>query len=180
MKTIAKGDCIAVHYTGKLATGEVFDQSNESHPLRFEVGAGMLIPGFDRAVIGLKDGEATDVIIDPADAYGHRDPKRVLQIERARFGKMEPEIGMTIGVQAGNGGHVPATVKAVDQQNVTLDLNHPLAGETLHFNIRIAEIRPAGTEGNEEWLNEGRCCGAHEHGEGDGCGGCGGGGCGGH
>ncbi len=171
MKTVTSGSLVAVHYTGRLDNGEVFDSSEDGEPLKFAVGSGQLIKGFDDGVMGMTVDQTKEIVISPADAYGDRDDERVFTVDRSQMGdpEFEPEVGMTVGLQMGNGEHTQATVTSIDKKSVTLDLNHPLAGQTLHFSIKVVEIRTAGEPGTEGW---GERCGSHGCGEG-GCGGCG-------
>lgn len=173
MKTVSRGDCVSVIYEGKLDSGEVFDANDREHPLRFEVGTGDLIAGFEDAVIGMKAGESRQITIGAEKAYGAHDPERVLHVARAHFDGDDgptPEAGMAVTVDMG-GRRAEAHIVAVDEKTVTLDLNHPLAGKTLHFDIEVAEVRAAGDPGNIDWINESRrsCCSCddcHDH---DGC-----------
>ena len=113
MSTVKSGDTVKVHYTGKLDNGEVFDSSEGAEPLAFTVGAGEVIPGFDQALLGMQVGETKDVVIEPEQAYGNR-------IE---------ELVMVRDLPAGE-----------PDATVTLDANHLLAGETLHFSLTLVEI----------------------------------------
>ncbi len=140
--TIKKGDKIKVEYEGKLEDGTVFDSSAKAgKPLEFEVGSGMLIPGFDNAVVGMKKGEEKEVKIEPKDAYGESNPQLIKKIPKEQLPKdKEIKKGMVLGLSMPNGAQVPAVVKEVSDKDIALDLNHPLAGKTLTFKIKIVEI----------------------------------------
>ncbi len=194
MRTVNKNSLVAVHYTGTLENGEIFDSSEGRDPLRFQVGQGHVIPGFDHALLGMNVDQERTVTIPPADAYGDRDEKRVFTIERkGTEWNFEPAVGLQLALQTPEGHHMPAVIKKVTETHVTLDLNHPLAGEALTFKLRVVDILEEGEPGSEAWANadegccddgccggehEGGCCGAHDHGDGHGghggCGGCGG------
>lgn len=141
MSTVKNGDTVRVHYTGKFDTGEVFDSSEDSDPLAFTVGAGQVIPGFDQALVGMQIGETKDVVIEPEQAYGERVEELVQTIDRGQFnlGGVEPEVGMMIEMQTPDGG-IPLTITDLTETTITLDANHPLAGEPLHFSLRLVEI----------------------------------------
>lgn len=137
-----QGDTVAVHYTGKLDDGEVFDSSKGRDPLEFQVGSGQVIPGFDRAVTGLGVGESREIRLDPEDAYGEPRKELVVAVERSQFpAEAEPVVGQQVQVQVAPGENRVATIQDVDDQNITLDLNHPLAGKPLTFDVELVEIR---------------------------------------
>jgi peptidylprolyl isomerase len=139
---VVKGSKVKIDYTGSFEDGEVFD-SSERHgkPLEFEAGAGHVIPGFDRAVIGMKKGEEKSVKILPADAYGDVNPELVKEFPRDRLPKeQEPKPGMMLVVGLPNGMQLPARIVDVKGEIVKIDLNHPLAGKTLNFKCKIVEI----------------------------------------
>jgi peptidylprolyl isomerase len=141
MSTVKNGDTVKVHYTGKLDSGEVFDSSEGAEPLAFTVGAGEVIPGFDQALLGMEIGETKDVVIDAEQAYKEHDERLVQTIDRSQFNLSgaEPEVGMTIEMRTPDGS-IPLTITDLTDTTVTLDANHPLAGETLHFSLTLVEI----------------------------------------
>jgi peptidylprolyl isomerase len=136
------GNKVKVEYVGKLDDGSVFD-SSEDHgkPLEFEVGSGHVIKGFDDAIVGMNEGDEKEFTIQPAEAYGQHDPTLVQNVPREVFPQ---EADLTAGLlfEAGlpTGEKVPAMITAVDEGIVTVDLNHPLAGKTLNFRIKLKEI----------------------------------------
>jgi peptidylprolyl isomerase len=137
---VQKGDTISVHYTGRLADGEIFDSSEGREPLKFTVGAGQMIPGFDAAVMGMAQGEKKTVTIAPEQAYGERSDDFLFDFPRANVpADMEVEEGMQVYLQDSSGNPVPATVVAMGETTLKMDCNHPLAGKTLEFEISIAE-----------------------------------------
>ena len=140
--TVKTGNKVKVEYVGKLDDGSVFD-SSEDHgkPLEFEVGSGRVIKGFDDAILGMNEGDEKEFTIQPAEAYGQHDPTLVQKVPREVFPQ---EADLTAGLlfEAGlpTGEKVPAMITAVDEGIVTVDLNHPLAGKTLNFKIKLKEI----------------------------------------
>jgi FKBP-type peptidyl-prolyl cis-trans isomerase 2 len=136
--TTKKGDKVKVEYKGTLDDGTVFDTSEGRAPLEFEVGAGQVIPGFDKAVIGMKKGEKKKVSIKPSEAYGEVDPSLIKKIpKQALPKKIEPKKGMVLALRSPNGRQMPAKIVKVGKDEVTLDLNHSLAGKTLNFEIKV-------------------------------------------
>jgi len=148
-EAIKSGDTIAVDYTGKFENGDVFDSSEGRQPLTFTVDTGMLIKGFDQAVIGMKKGESKTVTIPPEMGYGPRDEEAMVEIPRAEFPQdMSLTEGLELQLQNPAGQPVPARIASINETNVTMDVNHFLAGKTLVFDISIAETGlepPAGS-----------------------------------
>jgi FKBP-type peptidyl-prolyl cis-trans isomerase 2 len=123
-----------------LDDGTVFDSSEGRDPLEFTIGSNSVIPGFESAVVGLTVGESTRVVIGPEDAYGPRLDGKVVVVERSRLpNEPEPEPGMVLQAQ-GPEGTILLTITDVADDQVTLDGNHPLAGQQLTFEIELAEI----------------------------------------
>jgi len=137
---VEKGNKIKVEYTGSFESGEVFD-SSEKHgsPLEFGAGTGMVVPGFDAAVIGMDVGEEKSVILKPEEAYGEPQPNAVQKVPKDKF-PAEAKEGMMIGVPLPNGQQIPAKITKIDDKKVTIDMNHPMAGKVLVFKIKIVEI----------------------------------------
>jgi len=141
MSQVKNGDSIKVHYTGRLKSGEVFDSSRDREPLAFTLGLGQLIPGFETGVIGMAPGESRTVEIPPDKAYGPYLPRLVSVVKRSQFPRgITPEIGQELQTEDQNGQPIDLRVTKIDGDNVTLDANHHLAGETLTFDIEIIEI----------------------------------------
>lgn len=140
MQPARSGDTVRVHYTGKLNNGSVFDSSEGRDPLQFEVGSGQVIPGFDRAVTGMVPGQARSVTIEAADAYGDRRDDLVLVVDRAQLPpELQPEVGQQLQLSE-EGRAFAVTVADVTSDAITLDANHPLAGETLTFDLHLVGI----------------------------------------
>jgi peptidylprolyl isomerase len=135
------GDRVKVHYTGSLADGTVFDSSSDGDPLEFTIGEHEIIPGFETAVIGMQPGESKRARIAADQAYGPRRADMVETVERSRLpGQLEPEVGQRLVARQPDGGELLLTVAAVSASSVTLDANHPLAGEDLTFDIELLAV----------------------------------------
>ncbi|WP_026954731.1 FKBP-type peptidyl-prolyl cis-trans isomerase [Algoriphagus vanfongensis] len=136
-----KGDNVQVHYTGKLEDGSVFDSSVQREPLGFTVGGGQMIQGFDAAVDGMAVGDKKTVTIPAAQAYGERRDDMMIDVPKTQVpADIKPEIGMQLTLQGGNGQPMPVTVTHVDDEKITLDANHHLAGKDLIFDIELVKI----------------------------------------
>lgn len=135
-----QGDTVRVHYRGTLSDGTEFDSSVGRDALEFQVGTGQVIPGFDQAVSGLEVGESTTVTIPAADAYGERLEEAVQEMPREAFGEQVPQEGWAVELQAPDGSTMAATIAEVNDESVTLDFNHPLAGQDLTFEIELVEV----------------------------------------
>jgi peptidylprolyl isomerase len=137
-----RGDTVVVHYTGTLDSGEVFDSSRGRDPLEFQIGAGQVIPGFDRAVNGLAVGESREVRLEPEEAYGQPQEQLILDVPPDQFpAEMDPAVGQQVQVQVAPGQNQVARITAVDDDAVRLDLNHPLAGQALTFDVELVAVR---------------------------------------
>ncbi len=138
---VKAGDKVRVHYTGTLENGEVFDSSRDREPLEFTVGAGMVISGFDNAVLDMKAGDSTTVKLPPEEAYGEARKEMVMPMQRSQVpANIVPEVGMQVMLQAEGGHQVPAVITEVNENTIILDANPPLAGKTLNFDIELVEI----------------------------------------
>ena len=141
MSKVKDGDTVKVHYTGKLEDGSVFDSSVSRDPLEVTLGEGKLIPGFEKAVVGLEVGDKTTANIASADAYGERRDDLEVTIEREQLPEdIEPEVGMQLQLNQPNGQPVPVQITKVEEENIIIDANHPLAGKDLTFDIELIEI----------------------------------------
>jgi peptidylprolyl isomerase len=135
------GNTVQVHYTGKLADGTIFDSSVGREPLEFTLGAGQLIPGFEKAVLGMKVGEKKIVTIPADEAYGpHRD-EQVVEIPREELpSDLTPQVGQQLVVTQQDGRQIIVVITEVSDKTVTIDANHPLAGKDLTFEIELVKI----------------------------------------
>ncbi|MEM7321142.1 MAG: peptidylprolyl isomerase [Pseudomonadota bacterium] len=141
MSQVKSGDTVKIHYTGSLANGRQFDSSDGRDPLQFEVGSGQMIPGLDSALPGMEIGDKKRVEIDCQNAYGPIDPDARHTIQRSMVPDgVELELGKLLQLQAEDGQIAPAKVVELDDETVTLDRNHPLAGFDLVFEIELVSI----------------------------------------
>ena len=136
------GDMVQVNYTGKLTDGTVFDSSVGRAPLEFTLGNDEMIPGFEKAVLGMKVGEKKTVTIPADEAYGPHYDEMVIQVPRDRIRtEAEPTIGQVLGTTGPNGEEISFIITGIsDNGTVTLDANHPLAGKDLTFDIELLKI----------------------------------------
>ena len=142
MQQVKSGDTVKVHYHGKLTDGSTFDSSAGREPLEFEVGSGMVIPGFDEGVIGMTVGEKKTINIPAEDAYGIVEEERILEFPIDRFPPdMKPEVGMALNMSNGQGEHIPVVITELRDDVVVLDANHPLAGQDLIFDVELMDIK---------------------------------------
>ena len=173
--TISKDKKVSIKYILKDAEGEIIDSSEDTEPLEYIHGNGHLIPGLEAALEGKSAGEKLSVAVAPEDAYGEREEELVFPVPRSNFDGTEIEVGMQFEAASSEGSHVVTVVEVNDEQ-VTVDANHPLAGETLYFDVEIVDVRDATPEELES-LNQPSCgcgCGGDDDDDCD----CGSGGCG--
>ena len=139
---VKAGNTVKVEYTGSFENGTVFDNSQQhGQPLEFKVGVNEMIQGFDKAVVGMKKGGEKTIKLQPSEAYGDYKPDLVATFSKDELPKgKEVKPGMMILVASQDGQQVPALIKEVNEKNFTIDLNHPLAGRTLIFKIKIIDI----------------------------------------
>jgi FKBP-type peptidyl-prolyl cis-trans isomerase 2 len=141
MRQVKYGDTVKVHYTGKLEDGTVFDSSLDRGPLQFTIGEGQVIPGFEQAVVGMSLGESKTVTIPMDKAYGPHREEMVVMVERTKFPEhMQLEVDQQLQIRQDDGQILFVIVADVSESSVTLDANHPLAGEDLTFDIQLIEI----------------------------------------
>lgn len=134
------GDTVKVEYT-LTVDGVVFDTSEGEEPLEFEIGAEQMIPGFEKAVKGMKVGETKQVTLKPEDAYGERNENLTAVIDRSELpAEIVPEVGLHLQAQSDDGSIRVVTITAVTDTTIAIDGNHPLAGKTLTFEIKLVEI----------------------------------------
>ncbi len=136
-------DKVTLDYEGRFENGEVFDTSkhgDHSHPLTFTIGEGNVIPGFEKAVIGMEVNEEKEFSIEPEDAYGMPDERLVQEIPKTALpSEPEAQVGMTLVMQTPQ-GDIPVVISEVKADSVVLNLNHPLAGKKLIFKIKVLKV----------------------------------------
>ncbi len=141
MSKATTNNTVKVHYTGKLTSGEVFDSSVDREPIEFTVGGGQMIKGFDDAVNGMAIDEKKTVTIPSHEAYGPVNEDLLQQVPRTQLpAEMKPEVGQMLVASDGAGNEQHVKVTEVTEDSITVDANHPLAGQDLVFDIQLMEI----------------------------------------
>lgn len=141
MSTAQNGSIVKVHYTGRLKSGEVFDSSKNNPPLEFEVGAGMVIPGFENGVVGMAVGDTKVIDIPCNEGYGEVRDELILVVPKSEFPpEIDPAIGEQLQIPQEQGQPVVVTVVKKDDEAITLDANHQLAGKDLVFEVELVEV----------------------------------------
>ncbi len=141
MSHVQKGDKVNVHYHGRLTDGTTFDSSEGREPLSFIAGEGQVIKGFDDAVLNMAPGDKKTVNIPVGDAYGHRNDEMVMDYPISDFPEdMQPAVGMELQMGDNQGNVFPVVIVGIEADMVTLDGNHPLAGQDLIFDIELVAI----------------------------------------
>lgn len=141
MSQAKAGDTVRVHYTGKLDDGTQFDSSAGREPLEFALGSGQVIPGLDKAVEGMTVGENKSERIPAEEAYGPRREQLIQEVPKSVLpDDIHPSVGMPLQARGPDGQVTQLVVTAVAQECVTVDGNHPLAGQALNFDIELVEI----------------------------------------
>ena len=142
MSKVKNGNNVRVHYKGTLEDGTVFDNSHDrEETLNFEVGSGNLIPGFEKAVVGMSEGETKTFKVSCADAYKEPTPDAVIKVPKSAFDESVTLVeGQTVSGTDPSGRPIQATIRSFDDEEVTLDHNNPLAGKDLNFEVELVEI----------------------------------------
>ncbi len=144
---IGEKKVVSLNYTLKNAAGEVLDSSVGQAPLNYIHGTQQIVPGLERELTGLEAGNARDVVVKPEDGYGARDPEGVFGVPRAAFPPdAHLEVGQSFIGEDDEGQSVPVRVIELTAEQVMVDANHPLAGETLYFHVEVVEVRDATAE----------------------------------
>lgn len=139
---LKKGQKVKVEYEGKLEDGTLFDSSERAgKPLEFTIGEKMVIPGFEKGICEMKKGEEKEIKIECKDAYGERREDLLKKVPREQLPKgQEPKKGMVLGLQSPDGRQFPAMITEVNDKDITIDLNHPLAGKVLIFKVKLVDV----------------------------------------
>jgi FKBP-type peptidyl-prolyl cis-trans isomerase SlpA len=142
MSTVKEKDVVRVHYTGKLANGDVFDSSVDKEPLEFTMGEGQIIPGFEKGLMDMAVNEKKTVEIPMADAYGPHSEELIQDVPKAELpAEVKPEVGMQLMSKLPDGREIPLVITEVAEDKITVDANHPLAGKDLTFDLELVEIK---------------------------------------
>ena len=160
--TVAEGKVVAFSYVLKNSKGEELDRAESNDPLYYLHGSHQIVPGLEDKLAGLKKGDKKSVIVQPKDGYGEIVPDLRLKVDRSQFPEgLELKEGMQFSADVGGGQELPFRICAVGDDTVDIDGNHPLAGEALHFDVVIEEVRDATAEEVEHGHAHGP--GGHHH-----------------
>ena len=141
MSKVKSGDTVNVHYHGKLTDGTTFDSSEGKSPLKFKVGEGSVIKGFDNALLEMEVGEKKTVTIPVQEAYGEPAQENFIEFPKTEFPEgMQPEVGMQMNLSDNQGNNFPVAIAEVKEESVILNANHPLAGKDLVFDLELVSI----------------------------------------
>lgn len=147
MDKVENGLYVSVDYRGTLQNGDVFDDSHGRQPLEVHMGVGQLIAGFEKQLMGMALNDKKQFTLEPEDAYGQRDESLTRDFAWADLpAEMEPQVGMMIALQSPEGQQMPAKITHLDDEKLSVDLNHPLAGESLTFEIEVVGISESPTQ----------------------------------
>jgi peptidylprolyl isomerase len=142
MRPAKQGDTVSVHYRGKLQDGSVFYETFDHEPLRFTIGGGEVIPGFEEAVLGMKPGDLKTTELPVEKAFGPYLEERVIEVPKNKFARWDrqPAVGEQVPIPQPDGSAIDVIVTEVTESKVTVDFNHPLAGQDLTIDIKLLEI----------------------------------------
>ena len=154
---VAKDTVVGIEYALHLGDGEIIDRSEPGEPMRYLHGGGQIVPGLESALEGKEPGTSAKVVVDPQGGYGERDEQAVRTVPREAFPEDAPlEAGAEFVVVDEQKREVPLRITGIENGMVSVDFNHPLAGKTLHFDVKVIDVRAA----TEEEISHG-----HAHGE---------------
>jgi FKBP-type peptidyl-prolyl cis-trans isomerase 2 len=144
MTTAKPGDTVKVHYNGTLADGTSFDSSRDHEPLEFTIGKGTMLPDFEEAILGMREGEQKTITIPCENAFGEHDASMNLEVPRSTIDVgAELLVGTQLRAQGPEGETASFTIVALDEENVIMDGNHPLAGHDLTYHLELVQIEPS-------------------------------------
>jgi FKBP-type peptidyl-prolyl cis-trans isomerase SlyD len=147
---VSKDSVVSLEYRLHLGDGQVVDESEPGQPLAYMHGRGQIVPGLEGQLEGMAAGESKKVVVPPSQGYGEHDPRGLQEVPREMFppnAQLQP--GLTISAQTADGDVIPITIRELKGDKVVVDLNHPMAGKTLHFDITVREVRAATDEEKE-------------------------------
>ena len=144
---VSKDSVVSLEYRLHLGDGQVVDESEPGQPLAYMHGRGQIVPGLEGQLEGMSAGESKQVVVAPAQGYGEHDPRGLQEVPREMFPpNANLQAGVTISAQTADGDVIPITIRELKGDKVVVDLNHPMAGKTLHFDITVREVRAATDE----------------------------------
>jgi FKBP-type peptidyl-prolyl cis-trans isomerase 2 len=138
--SISDGNTVSIEYTLTLDNGQVIDSNVGQQPLTYQQGQGQIIPGLESELLGLETGDETSVTVSPEEGYGPVRQEAILTLQRSQLPEEAQEVGAQIQGQGPNGQALQGKVTALTDEKATLDFNHPLAGENLHFEVKVLEV----------------------------------------
>ena len=138
---VSAGKTVKVNYT-LTVDGKVVDSSKGRGPLEFKEGGGQMIPGFDKAVMGMKAGEKKSFKVSPEEGYGKVDPRAIKDVPKSQLpAEIKPKAGMTLQARTKDGRQIPVRIMEVKKDVVVMNFNHPLAGKTLNFDVEVVDVK---------------------------------------
>jgi FKBP-type peptidyl-prolyl cis-trans isomerase SlyD len=141
LPSVKEGNHVYIEYTLKLEDGEVVDSNVGSDPMNFIHGKGQIVPGLEKELTGMKKGESKHVVVKPEDGYGNIRDDAIREVPREKIPKESHKAGAKIQGRTATGRVIPLTVKEVKDKTIILDYNHPLAGKTLYFDVKIIDVK---------------------------------------
>lgn len=138
---IAEGTQVTLNFALKLSDGSVIDSTFDKAPATFRVGDGKLLPGFEKAIFGLKAGDSDTFVITPEHGFGQSNPNNIQQFPREQFADIDLIEGLMLSFADAQKAETPGVVKAFDDEEVSIDFNHPLAGRNVHFQVEIIDVQ---------------------------------------
>jgi len=143
---VGEGTDITLYFSLSLEDGEIIDSNFDSKPATFSFGDGNIMPGFEEKLIGMKAGDENTFLVPPEDGFGQPNPNNVQVVERASFEQdVTLEAGLVVTFADAKGGQIPGVIKSFDDAEVSVDFNHPLAGRSIVFQVKIIDVKPAVT-----------------------------------
>ncbi|HEX2932212.1 MAG TPA: peptidylprolyl isomerase [Candidatus Binatia bacterium] len=142
-RVVQDGMMVSLEYTQKGTDGKVMETSKGRAPLKYIHGKKMLPPGLEKELAGMKIGEQKRVTVKPEEGFGKVDPKAVQEIPKEKIPANALKVGAVVAARSPDGNVVPMTVKQIKEKTVVMDLNHPMAGKTLLFDVKVVDIQPA-------------------------------------
>ena len=147
---VSKDSVVSLEYRLHLGDGQVVDESEPGQPLAYMHGRGQIVPGLEGQLEGMSAGESKKVVVPPSQGYGEHDPRGLQEVPREMFPpNANLQAGITISAQTADGDVIPITIRELKGEKVVVDLNHPMAGKTLHFDVTVREVRAATDEEKE-------------------------------
>ena len=143
---IQNGSTVKMEYTLSDGKGKILDTNKEQEPLTYVHGEGQIIPGLEKALTGLHVGDQKHVVVPPQEGYGPIKPEAIIEVQKERIPPESQKVGTQLMARNQNGPPIPLLVKEVKEKTVILDANHPLAGMTLTFDVRIVGVEPVRTK----------------------------------